>query len=106
MDKQKGFFRDLEKLMQFPAEGVFSTVIAKSETYNCTLMCLAKGTGIDTHTSTKEGIVYVIKGKGLFKLFEKKIEMTPGVFIVMPKNAPHSLKADEDLAILLMLVEG
>ena len=99
----KGFYKDLDKLMQFPTEGIFSTVLAKDERYNYTLMCLAKGTDIDTHTSAKIGAVQVIKGKGTFRLFEEDIEMKPGVFIFMPKDAPHSLKADEDLAILLCL---
>ena len=99
----QGFSRDLNELMQFPKEGVFSTVLAKGDNYNHTLMCLTKGTDIDTHTSTKNGVVQVLKGKGTFKLFEKTINLKPNTFIFMPKDAPHSLKAEEDLAILLCL---
>lgn len=102
-NKDKGFFKDLNEMMKFPKEGVFSTVLAKSESYNYTLMCLSKGTDIDTHTSTRNGVVQVLKGEGVFTLFDKEIEMKEGVFIFMPKNAPHSLKAKEDLAILLLL---
>jgi nitric oxide dioxygenase len=68
-------------------------------------MCLAKGTDIDTHTSSKNGVVQVLKGSGIFRLFDRDIEMRPGIFIFMPADAPHSLKADEDLAILLCLKE-
>jgi quercetin dioxygenase-like cupin family protein len=100
---EQGFHKDLNELMNFSKEGIFSTVLAKSDDYNYTLMCLAAGTDIDTHTSTKNGVVQVLKGKGIFKLFDKEIEMKPGIFIFMPKDAPHSLKADEDLAILLAL---
>jgi nitric oxide dioxygenase len=100
-----GFSKDLNELMQFPKEGIFSTVLAKSDIYNYTLMCLAKGTDMDEHTSTKNGVVQVLKGKGTFTLFDKEIEMKPGMFIFMPKDAPHSLKADEDLAILLCLTQ-
>src|SRR3989338_10652942 len=99
---KKGFSKDLNELMQFPKEGIYSTVLTKSDSYNYTLMCLAAGTDMDEHTSTKIGVVQVLKGKGMFKLFDKEIVMSPGVFIFMPKNAPHSLKADEDLAILLL----
>lgn len=101
--ENKGFYENLEKIMQFPQGGIFSKVLAKSDTYNYTLMCLASGTDIDTHTSTKNGCVQVLKGKGIFTLFDKEIVMEPGIFIFMPANAPHSLKADEDLAILLAL---
>lgn len=37
------------------------------------------------------------------RLFKKKIRMREGTFIFMPKNAPHSLKANENLAMLLCL---
>ena len=104
-EQDKGFTRDLFYIMQFPPEGIFSTVLAKSKTYSYTLMCLAKGTDIDTHTSSKNGVVQVLKGSGIFRLFDRDIEMRPGIFIFMPADAPHSLKADEDLAILLCLKE-
>ena len=101
--EEHGFSKDLNELMQFPKEGIFSTVISKTENSNSTLMCLAAGTDMDEHTSTKDGMIYIIKGKGTFVLFDKEIEMKPGVFIFMPKNAPHSLKATEDLSMLLVL---
>jgi len=103
MDLKQGFFKNLNEMMEFPKEGIFSRVLAKSDAYSYTLMCLSKGADIDTHTSTKNGVVQVLKGKGVFKLFGKEISIEPGVFIFMPADAPHSLKAEEDLAILLCL---
>jgi len=94
---------DLEKMMEFPREGIFSKVLVKTDISNYTLMCLAKGSDISEHTSTREAAVIVLKGKGMFVLKGKKIKMNPGVFIFMPKNSPHSLSASENLAILLSL---
>lgn len=99
----KSVIENLEDLMQFPREGIFSKVLVKTDISNHTLFCMAKGTDMSEHTSTKEAAVTVLKGKGTFILRRKKIKMKPGVFIFMPKNAPHSLRADEDLAILLSL---
>lgn len=90
-------------MMEFPREGIFSKVLVKTDISNHTLMCLAKGSDISEHTSTREAAVTVLKGKGIFVLNGKKIKMQPGVLIFMPKNAPHSLRAEEDLAILLSL---
>ena len=101
----KGYGIDLHSLMQFGDKGVFSKVLVKTETYNHTLMCLSAGADIDTHTSTKHGCLQIIKGTGEFILDDEKIEMKPGVFIHMPANAPHSLRATEDLAFLLCLVK-
>ncbi|MCX5714370.1 MAG: cupin domain-containing protein [Candidatus Omnitrophica bacterium] len=99
----RSLVKDLESMMEFPREGVFSKVLVKTDTSNHTLMCLAKGSDISEHTSTREAAVTVLKGKGTFVLSGIKIKMRPGVFIFMPKNAPHSLSASEDLAILLSL---
>ena len=99
------FDDNLNNMMDFPKGGINSNVLAKTDKLNHTLMCLSKGTDIDTHTSTKNGCVYVVKGKGMFKLFDKDILMEPGTYIFMPANAPHSLKAESDLAILLCLSE-
>ncbi|MBT4540629.1 cupin domain-containing protein [Candidatus Woesearchaeota archaeon] len=100
---KEGFNINLNEIMNFSEGGINSRVLAKSENYNYTLMNLAKGTDIDTHTSTKAGFVQILKGKGTFKLFNNEIKLEPGVFIFMPANAPHSLKADEDLAMFLCL---
>lgn len=100
----KPVIQDLEKMMEFPKEGVFSKVLVKTAISNYTLMCLARGSDISEHTSTREAAVTVLKGKGTFVLGRKKVKMMPGVFIFMPKDAPHSLSADEDLAILLSLL--
>lgn len=99
----KSVINDLEKMLEFPREGILSKVLAKTNVSNHTLLCLAKGSDMSEHTSTREAAVTVLKGKGTFILRRKKIKMKPGVFIFMPKNAPHSLSADEDLAILLSL---
>lgn len=99
----KAALSDLGKLMEFPRQGVFSKVLVKTPVSNHTLMCLAKGSDISEHTSTREAAVTVLKGEGVFVLNGKKIKMKPGVFIFMPANAPHSLSASKDLAILLSL---
>ena len=94
---------NLETLMEFPKEGIFSKVLVKTGVSNHTLMCLAKGSDISEHTSSREAAVTVLKGEGTFVLCGKKIRMKPGVFIFMPENAPHSLSARKDLAIVLSL---
>ncbi|MDD5730977.1 MAG: cupin domain-containing protein [Candidatus Omnitrophica bacterium] len=100
---EKALVDDLEKMMEFPKEGIFSKVLVRSDVSNYTLMCLAKGSDISEHTSTREAAVTVLKGEGVFILNGKKIKMKPGVFIFMPKNSPHSLSASSNLAILLSI---
>ena len=65
-DMIKSVIQDLEKMMEFPKEGIFSKVLVKTNISNHTLLCLAKGSDMSEHTSTREAAVTVLKGKGTF----------------------------------------
>ncbi|MCU0708043.1 MAG: cupin domain-containing protein [Pirellula sp.] len=86
-------YKDISELIAYTAGGVTSKVLFGSKSTNTTLFCMAAKTEIGTHTSTKEGIVYVLEGDGVFTLKGKDIAMKQGVLIHMVKNAKHSLKA-------------
>ncbi|MAH01632.1 MAG: cupin domain-containing protein [Candidatus Woesearchaeota archaeon] len=96
----------INELIEYPKKGILSKEIVKNNKLNITLFCMAKGTGISEHTSTKQGFVYIIEGDGLFNLEGKDITMSSGVFIYMKDNATHSLKADENTSFILVLTRG
>jgi len=93
----------INELIEYPKKGILSKVIEKNEKMDITLFCLAEGTEISEHTSTKPGFVYVIEGDGIFNLQGKAIVMNPGVFIYMKENAIHSLRAKKNTSFLLAL---
>lgn len=95
--------KNIKSLIVYSKDGVTSKVIVKTEKSNVTLFCMAANTDMSEHTSTKEGIVYVLEGKGTFTLKGEPIEMKEGVMIHMESNAVHSLSAEEDTSFLLVL---
>ena len=95
--------KNIKELIEYPSEGILSKEVSKTEKSDVTLFCMASGTEIDDHTSTKQGFVYVVDGKGMFNLEGEDVEMVPGVFIFMKENAVHSLKAGENTSFLLVL---
>ena len=95
--------KNIKKLIEYPAEGILSKEVLKDDKVDVTLFCMAAGTEIDDHTSTRSGFVYVVDGKGVFNLEGEDIEMVLGVFIPMEENAVHSLKAGENTSFLLVL---
>ncbi len=97
--------KNIKKMIEFSKEGVLSKEIFKNENFDVSLFCMAGGTEIGEHTSTRQGFVHVLEGEGIFVLEGKDIKMKEGVFIYMKKNAVHSLKADKDTAFLLMLIK-
>jgi len=91
--------------IEYPREGILSKEIIKTEKSDITLFCMAKGTKISEHTSTKQGFVFVIEGKGIFNLEKREIQMKEGVLIFMKENAVHSLKAKENTSFILALMK-
>lgn len=96
--------KNIKQMIEYPQEGVLSKEILKNDKMNISLFCMAAGTDISEHTSTKQGFVQVLEGKGIFNLKGEDIEMKQGVFIYINENAVHSLKAEENTSFLLMLV--
>ncbi len=97
--------KNILDMIEYPKKGILSKRIVKNGEQDVTLFCMAKGTEIDEHTSTKQGSVHVLEGKGIFNLQGKDIEMKPGEFIFMPENAVHSLRAEENTSFILNLVK-
>jgi len=94
---------NVKSLIEYPKSGILSKEIIRTDKLNITLFCMAKGTGLSEHTSTKEGIVFVLEGKGIFTLKKEKIQMLPNILIHLKKNVIHSLKAEENTSFILSL---
>ncbi|MAE13707.1 cupin [Candidatus Woesearchaeota archaeon] len=95
--------KNVIELIEYSQDGILSKEIDKSGKSSVTLFCMGKGTELSEHTSTKEGVVYVVEGKGVFNLEGKDLIMSQGVLISMKCNARHSLKVEENTSFLLIL---
>ena len=93
----------INKLIEYPKKGILSKDILKNDKFNITLFCMAKGTALSEHTSTKPGFIYVIEGAGIFNLEGKEVKMSSGVIIYLNKNALHSLQANKNTSFILAL---
>ncbi|MGD1953087.1 MAG: cupin domain-containing protein [Leptolyngbyaceae cyanobacterium] len=93
----------LQDHFEYPASGILSKVLWKSELCQYSLFCLAAATEISEHTSTRNATVHVLDGTGTLTLNGETISLSPGVFIFMAANAPHALEASSNLAFMLTL---
>lgn len=93
----------LRSKLEYPGAGVLSQVLLKDAYCQYTLFCLASGTEISEHTSTRNAAIQVLDGQGVLTLEGRNIALEPGVFVFMPANAPHALQATSHLAFLLTL---
>ncbi|HEY9736109.1 MAG TPA: cupin domain-containing protein [Trichocoleus sp.] len=96
----------LTEKIEYAATGVLSKLLLKTAYCQYTLFCLAAGTDISEHTSTRNAVVQVLEGRGTLTLEGQAIALKPGLFIFMPANAPHALSAEDNLAFLLTLSDA
>jgi quercetin dioxygenase-like cupin family protein len=94
---------NIRGMIGYSEGGILSKIVHRAASADITLFCMAGGTEISDHTSTREGFVYVVEGKGVFRLEGRNIPILPGAFIAMPKNAVHSLSAEENTSFILAL---
>lgn len=94
---------NLKDKINYSESGILSSVLWKNDICQYTLFCLAQGTDISEHTSSRNATVQVLEGTGILTLNGEDIPLEPGIFIVMAANAPHALKAESNLAFLLTL---
>jgi nitric oxide dioxygenase len=99
------FTATLQDLIEYPTSGILSKLLLKDKNSQYSLFCLAAGTEIEEHTSTRNAVITVLEGKGNLTLEGKEIALAPGVFVFMPANAPHALQARDNLAFVLTLSE-
>jgi nitric oxide dioxygenase len=102
---KNSFTATLQDLIEYPTSGILSKVLLKDNNSQYSLFCLASGTEIEEHTSTRNAVITVVEGTGNLNLEGKDIALAPGVFVFMPANAPHALQAKENLAFILALSE-
>jgi quercetin dioxygenase-like cupin family protein len=106
MTHLSAFTTQLREQIEYARAGVLSKVLLKDNCCQYTLFCLAEGTEISEHTSTRNATIHVLEGRGILTLEGKDIALEPGRFIFMPAHAPHALRAEENLAFLLTLSES
>ncbi len=97
--KSIGFTTQIDHEIEY-AEGVRRKILFKDEKLQTMLMCLSAGTQVPLHTAPHHGVIHVIEGRGIFTLGDQEIELKPGVLIVMPAQAPHAIRAIDNVALL------
>ncbi len=92
-------------VIEYPQTRVKSKILLEDANCRYMLMMLGVGMHIAEHTNPRNATVNVIEGQGILTLAERELVLEAGVFIFIPANARHALKATTNLAFLLTLSE-
>jgi len=89
----------------YPETGFKSKILLDDKNCRYTLMSLAAEMQIAEHANPRNATVNVIEGQGLLTLDGKELVLELGVFIFIPANIRHDVKAISNLSFLLTLSE-
>ena len=98
----------LKDLVAIKDISMLSLVDRKSDRKSLAMNIISvdKSKEIPTHTSTGDVLVTVIDGKAEIIIDGTSFETSSGESILIPANAPHSLKAIEAFKILVIQVKS
>lgn len=83
----KSFTANLGDLIEYPANRINSKVLTQDNNSQHSLFCLAAGTEINEHTSTRNAVVSVVEGKGNLNLEGIDITLVQGyLFSCLPMH--------------------
>ncbi|MBW4552343.1 MAG: cupin domain-containing protein [Aphanocapsa sp. GSE-SYN-MK-11-07L] len=100
MITQPTFNTQLQAFADYTKPGVTRKNLAKDEHTQFSLICLTAETKMPEHTAARNVSITVIEGHGVLTLKGQEITLQPGVFVYMPANTPHALRASSNLAFL------
>lgn len=95
---------ELMSLVEYQNGQVVSRTLSQGKTLSFTLFAFDKGEEISSHSSPGDAFVYILDGQAEITVGEKIQTLSAGEAILMPRNIPHGLYAQERFKMLLLVV--
>ncbi len=93
----------LKDEIAYEPKQVVSKTLVQNENVSMTLFSFDKGEEISSHAAPGDAMVTVLDGKGRFTVGEKVFLLEAGETIIMPKNVPHAVFAEEKFKMQLTI---
>lgn len=99
-------FDDLATLIEdIPADSIISRTIFSSDQMKAILFGFAAGQELSEHTAAKPAVLHFVRGQAHLTLGETAMLAKPGTWVHMEPHLPHSIFAETELVMLLLLLE-
>jgi len=94
----------LSKIVNYQNDAIVSKTIIDNKSGSLTLFAFDKGQSLSEHTSPFDAIVNIFEGEAKIIISGESYRLKKGNMIIMPKNKPHSVKAEEQFKMLLIMI--
>ncbi|MCC6143355.1 MAG: cupin domain-containing protein [Candidatus Hydrogenedentes bacterium] len=106
MSDTYSFFADLAAEAEMPEDGILSRPIFNNDTLRVVLFAMSPGQELTEHTTSMEAVLYFVKGSAQLTLGTDPKQAQAGTWVRMEPRLPHSIKAEEPLVMLLVLLKA
>ena len=88
-----------------PSDSILSRTLIQNEDLRVILFHFARGQELSEHTSSKPAVLHFLQGEASITLGEDEKKASPNTYIYMQPNLPHSIVAETEVTMLLLMVE-
>lgn len=96
---------DLKSLVEYQEGSIVSRVIIKRDSGSVTVFSFDTGQSLSEHTVPFDALLNVVEGETVVTIAGKDHPISSGESIIMPKDVPHSVRAEKRFKMVLTMVK-
>jgi len=91
-------------LPPIPPDSIVSRTVFTGPGLKATVFGFAPGQELTEHTAAVPAVLHFLSGRARLVLGGKPATAVPGTWVHLPARLPHSVSADEEVVMLLLLL--
>lgn len=97
-------FTDLAGLFtEIPADSIVSRTFFEDDRQKFILFGFAPGQELSEHTASQPAVLHILQGEAALTVGDDEYHAMAGTWVHMDANLPHSVKAESEVLMLLVL---
>ena len=106
MDIPYSHFENLSsEISEIPPDSIVSRTLYDDDQHKAILFGFAAGQELSEHTASQTALLYFVQGKAKLTLGADESRAVPGTWVRMAPRLPHSVLAETQLVMLLVLLK-
>ena len=93
----------LDLIPEIPADTIISREVYGDDDLKVILFGFAVGQELSEHTAARPAVLHFLTGEALLTLGEDSLTARPGTWVHMPAHLPHSIMAQTQVIMLLLM---
>jgi len=99
-----GVVLNMENMVSYQPGSVVSRTVLDKSVGTVTVFAFDSGQGLSEHTAPFDALVQIIDGAADITIAGSVYTVREGEMIIMPANKPHSLKANTQFKMFLIMI--